>query len=54
MQHTGDQDADGVRATLQVVEGMGTGGLGSITGEASVEIAGHSDDGYAITLTYDL
>lgn len=54
LQHVGEHDAEGVRATLQVVPGMGTGGLETLTGEATVEIAGHSDTGYEITLAYDL
>lgn len=54
LQHTGDHDAEGVRARLTIVEGMGTGGLEKMTGEAAVVLAGHSDDGYEITLSYDL
>lgn len=53
-QHLGDHDEQAVRATLSIVEGMGTGGLEGMRGEASVELAGHSDDGYDITLSYDL
>ena len=54
LQHVGDHDAEAVRATLTIVEGMGTGGLEGMTGEATIELAGHSDDGYDITLSYDL
>jgi hypothetical protein len=54
LQHHGEHDPAGVRATLTIVEGMGTGGLETMTGEATVEIAGHSEDGYEITLAYDL
>jgi hypothetical protein len=54
VQHVGDHDADGVRATLTIVEGLGTGGLETMTGEATVDLSGHSDDGYEITLSYDL
>ena len=54
LQHLGEHDADGVRATVSIVEGLGTGGLETMTGEATIEIAGHSDDGYDITLAYDL
>lgn len=53
-QHVGDHDAEAVRATLHIVEGLGTGGLEAMKGEATIELAGHSDDGYDITLTYDL
>ena len=53
-QHLGDHDERAVRATLTIVEGMGTGGLEGMRGEATVELAGHSDDGYDITLHDDL
>lgn len=53
-QHVGEHDAEAVRATLHIVEGMGTGGLEGMTGEASINLAGHSDDGYEISLTYSL
>lgn len=53
-QHVGHHDAEAVRATLHIVEGLGTGGLEGMTGEATVELAGHSEDGYGITLSYDL
>lgn len=53
-QHLGDHDEQAVRATLTIVEGLGTGGLEDMRGEATVELAGHSDDGYDITLSYDL
>ncbi|MET1038609.1 MAG: DUF3224 domain-containing protein [Aeromicrobium sp.] len=53
-QHVGEHDAEGVRATLTIVEGLGTGGLESMTGEATIDLAGHSEDGYEITLSYDL
>ena len=53
-QHLGDHDEQAVRATLHIVEGMGTGGLEGMTGEATIELAGHSEDGYDITLSYDL
>ena len=52
--HTGTQDAGSVRARLEVLPGMGTGGLERLRGAATVEIAGHSDDGYLIELAYDL
>ncbi len=54
LQHLGDHDEQAVRATLTIVEGLGTGGLEGMRGEATVELAGHSDDGYDITLSYDL
>lgn len=53
-QHTGHQDKTSVSAHLQVVPGMGTGGLETLRGEAEVTIAGHSDTGYELTLIYEL
>ncbi|MGZ4444053.1 MAG: DUF3224 domain-containing protein [Nocardioidaceae bacterium] len=53
-QHVGSQDAGAVSAHLVVVPGLGTGGLENLTGEAELSIAGHSDDGYPLTLRYDL
>ncbi len=53
-QHLGDHDEQAVRSTLTIVEGLGTGGLEGMRGEATIELAGHSDDGYDITLSYDL
>lgn len=54
LQHTGWQDAGSVRGRLEVVPGLGTGGLESLRGEADLEIVGHSDDGYELVLHYDL
>lgn len=53
-QHTGTQDSGSVRERLEVVPGMGTGGLETLRGEADLVIDGHSDDGYALVLRYDL
>ena len=53
-QHVGSQDAGSVTARLEVVPGMGTGGLEGLRGEAELRIAGHSDDGYELVLSYDL
>jgi hypothetical protein len=52
--HVGEQDQGSVRGRLEVVPGMGTGGLEALRGEAELSIAGHSDDGYELVLTYDL
>ena len=54
VRHTGSQDAGSVTACLEVVPGLGTGGLEGLRGEAELEIAGHSDDGYELVLRYDL
>lgn len=53
-QHTGWQDAGSVRGRLEVVPGLGTGGLVGLRGEADLEIAGHSDEGYELVLRYDV
>ncbi|WP_129668531.1 DUF3224 domain-containing protein [Phytoactinopolyspora endophytica] len=52
--HVGDQDKGSVTAKLEVVPGMGTGGLEKLRGEADLSIAGHSDDGYPLTLNFDM
>ncbi|MEH3034690.1 MAG: DUF3224 domain-containing protein [Aeromicrobium erythreum] len=54
LQHVGEHDGDGVRMRLSVVEGSGTGGLTGLSGEGEVVLAGHSEDGYPITLDYDV
>lgn len=51
---TGEHDETGVRATMTVLEGMGTGGLETLRGEATIDLSGHSDTGYSIVLDYDL
>jgi hypothetical protein len=53
-QHAGSHDSSSVRAHLQVVPGMGTGGLESLRGEAELLIEGHSEDGYELVLHYAL
>ncbi|MGH3359379.1 MAG: DUF3224 domain-containing protein [Nocardioidaceae bacterium] len=52
LRHTGSQDSGSVRARLEVVAGMGTGGLTGLRGEAELAIEGHSDDGYELVLAY--
>ncbi|HEX5988114.1 MAG TPA: DUF3224 domain-containing protein [Nocardioides sp.] len=54
LRSTGWQDAGSVRATLEVVPGLGTGGLETLRGEGEIDISGHSDDGYELVLNYDL
>lgn len=53
-QHTGHQDKGSVSGHIEVVPGMGTGGLENLRGESDLSIAGHSDDGYPFVLSYDL
>jgi hypothetical protein len=52
--HTGGQDAGSVTAHVEVLTGMGTGGLEGLRGGAELKIAGHSEDGYELVLSYDL
>jgi uncharacterized protein DUF3224 len=52
--HVGVQDKGSVTDHLEVVPGMGTGGLEGLRGEADLAIGGHSDDGYELVLSYDL
>jgi hypothetical protein len=52
--HVGSQDAGSVSARLEVVPGMGTGELAGLAGEAELTVAGHSDDGYDLVLSYDI
>lgn len=52
LQHSGHHDTAAVRERLEIVEGLGTGGLAGMTGHAEVEIASHSDDGYPVTVHY--
>lgn len=54
LRHTGTQDSGSVSAHLEVVPGLGTGGLEGLRGEAELRIAGHSEDGYELVLAYDL
>jgi Protein of unknown function (DUF3224) len=54
LRHTGSQDSGSVSAHLDVVPGMGTGGLTGLHGEAELTIAGHSENGYELVLSYDL
>jgi hypothetical protein len=52
--HVGSQDRGSVSGHLEVVPGMGTGGLEGLRGEADLAISGHSDGGYDLTLSYDI
>jgi len=54
LQHSGWQDAGAVGGRMEVVPGLGTGGLEGLRGEAELTIDGHSDDGYELVLHYDL
>ncbi len=54
LRHVGGQDEGSVSAHVEVVPGMGTGALEGLRGEAELRIAGHSEDGYELVLSYDL
>jgi hypothetical protein len=54
LRHEAVHGAGAVRGTLTVVPGMGTGELADLRGEAELTLAGHSDDGYELVLSYDL
>lgn len=54
LRHTGSHTGEGVAAHVEVVPGMGTGGLADLRGEAELRIEGHSDDGYDLVLGYDV
>lgn len=54
LRHTGSHDSATVGGHVDVLAGMGTGGLSGLRGEAELKIAGHSDDGYVLVLDYDL
>ncbi len=54
LRHVGGQDAGAVWGHAEVVPGLGTGALESLRGEADLRIEGHRDDGYELTLSYDL
>ncbi|RZL83846.1 MAG: DUF3224 domain-containing protein [Rhodococcus sp. (in: high G+C Gram-positive bacteria)] len=45
-QHIGSQDQGSVSARIEVVLGMGTGGLTDLRGSADLSIAGPGDSGY--------
>ncbi len=52
--HVGTQDAGTVSLRLDVVPGLGTGGLEGLRGEADVNIAGRGDNDYSLTLGFDV
>lgn len=54
LQHNGFHNMAGVHERLDIVEGLGTGGLATMSGYAAIEIAGHSEAGYPITLHYTM
>ncbi|GAB16809.1 hypothetical protein GOEFS_015_00060 [Gordonia effusa NBRC 100432] len=53
LQHNGFHNEDGVHERLDIVAGLGTGGLSTMTGYAEVDIVGHHES-YEITLRYSM
>lgn len=53
-QHIGNQDKGSVSSHVEVVPGMGTGGLENLRGEANLTLAGPSEDGWEFVLSYDI
>lgn len=54
LRHAGTHTGEGVEADVEVVPGMGTGGLADLRGESALRIVGHSDAGYELVLAYDV
>ncbi|MDD9348145.1 DUF3224 domain-containing protein [Mumia sp.] len=52
--HRGAHDEMDVSDAVEVVEGMGTGALETLRGEARIELGGHSDSGYGFVLDYSV
>lgn len=51
---TGTQSPGSVQGQAQVVEGLGTGDLASLRGTIDLVIEGAGDDGYPLTMEYDV
>ena len=47
-------EAEGVRQHLEIVAGLGTGGLEGIKGESDLALPTDAPDGYEMVLAYDL
>ncbi|MGH1562325.1 DUF3224 domain-containing protein [Mumia sp. DW29H23] len=52
--HRGTHDGLDVDDHVEVIEGMGTGALETLRGEASIVLGGHSEKGYSFVLEYAL
>ncbi|MFW0789821.1 DUF3224 domain-containing protein [Gordonia sp. CPCC 205333] len=53
LQHNGFHNEEGVHERLDIVAGLGTGGLSTMIGHAEVNIVGHHES-YEITLHYSM
>jgi hypothetical protein len=54
LRHEAVHDSASVHGRVTVVPGMGTGALERLRGEAELTIAGHSEEGYELVLSYDV
>jgi hypothetical protein len=54
LRHEARHGSGAVRGTLTVVEGMGTGELTGLRGEAELALEGHAEDGYELVLRYGI
>ena len=54
LQHLGSHEKESVTDAVEVIEGMGTGGLQTLRGTGVPEVEGHSETGYRFTLRYTL
>lgn len=54
MTSSGTQSPGNVRTHAEVVEGLGTGDLASLRGTIDLVIEGEGDDGYPLTMEYDV
>ncbi|MDQ1664124.1 MAG: hypothetical protein QOH75_155 [Actinomycetota bacterium] len=52
--HTGGVEDGLVSGHVEVAEGLGTGGLEDLSGSADLVLENPTDDGYELTLAYDL
>jgi hypothetical protein len=52
--HIATHGKESVTARIDVIPGMGTGGLEKLRGTAELALTGHSDTGYDIELSFDI
>lgn len=50
----GTQSPGDVEGHAEVVPGLGTGDLASLRGEIHLHIQGHGEDGYPVSMSYDI
>jgi hypothetical protein len=54
MTSTGSQSPGDVKGNAEVVPGLGTGDLATLRGQIDLHIEGMSEDGYPVSMSYDL